>query len=178
MLVVPELSTEEIERFWSHSVTAKTGWNGTACIEWTGGKNDHGYGRYRLGRAHGKVTFQAHRLAYSIVHGPIGNGLEIDHLCRNRKCINPDHLEPVTPYVNMIRGESFASVNASKTRCPKRHMLIGNNLFVDAKGGRHCQKCRAFARAALTESFHKAPRQSRPPKEKLQAELSSTRKLV
>lgn len=78
---------------------------GDGCWEWTGSKQRQGYGR--LGRTEGgKYTeLMAHRIAFELYVGPIPEGLVIDHLCRNRGCVNPDHLEPVTNEVNIERGE-------------------------------------------------------------------------
>jgi len=83
-------------RFW-----AKTRINGT-CIEWTGATAKNGYGRvYRNGHWTG-----AHRHAYELKVGPIPEGLDLDHLCSNRACINPGHLEPVTRQENLRRGDT------------------------------------------------------------------------
>lgn len=81
----------------------------------------------------------AHRLAYEFIRGPIPDGLQLDHLCRVRRCVNPAHLEPVSQRENLIRGEGWAGKNARKTTCNKGHALsvIPNNL-----GKRGCLTCR------------------------------------
>lgn len=102
------------------------------CYEWTGSLNKHGYGRFWLGRVNHYVY--AHRFSYELFHGRIPAGLEIDHLCRNHACVNPNHLEAVTHLVNMLRGS-----NAIKTCCPNGHPYDR----VDSKGARCCGRCKS-----------------------------------
>lgn len=83
----------------------------------------------------------AYRWAYEDLIGPIPEGLEPDHLCRNRSCVNPTHLEPVTPLVNMLRGESFAAVNARKTHCKRGHAFTSENTIERNSGARECRAC-------------------------------------
>ncbi len=89
------------ERFWAR--VRRSG--PLECWEWTGAHAPQGYGQIR---AYGK-TQNAHRIAWEIVRGEIPDGLQIDHLCRNRGCVNPAHLEPVTQRENILRGESPAA---------------------------------------------------------------------
>lgn len=100
------------------------------CWEWVGSMGMTGYGHWRHGN-----TGLAHRAVYQSIKGPIPNGLTLDHLCRNRKCVNPDHLEPVTIKQNVLRGTSFAAKNATKTHCPKGHPLTAG------KSQRLCRTC-------------------------------------
>lgn len=77
----------------------------------------------------------AHRFAYELANGPIPDGLEIDHLCRNRKCVNPAHLQAVSHRENMLR--------AAKTHCLNGHPLTGPNVYLRPDGrGRECRECR------------------------------------
>jgi len=108
------------ERFWSR--VDKNGPNG--CWVWTGGLNPCGYGKIRVG----VQTRGAHRVSYEIAKGTVPNGLQLDHLCRNRRCVNPDHMEPVTQRENILRGISFAANNAKQTHCHRGHELAGANL--------------------------------------------------
>ncbi|WP_227412199.1 HNH endonuclease signature motif containing protein [Cryobacterium sp. BB736] len=122
------------------------------CIEWTGGLNGVGYGQFYLGRKLSPNTGKgyAHRWAYEHYVGPIPEGMHLDHLCRNRKCVNPEHLEPVTLRENLLRGIGPSAVHAKKTHCPAGHEYAGDNLYNHpTKIMRVCRTCgRARAQAA------------------------------
>jgi hypothetical protein len=88
--------------------------------------------------------YRVHKLSYEIYKGKIPNGCEIDHLCRNRKCFNPDHLEAVTHKVNILRGEGLAAKKARQTHCIHGHELSGDNLYAylyKGRVGRYCIPC-------------------------------------
>lgn len=136
--------TATVERFW-----AKVDRRGPdECWPWTAGRNrrrgDHQYGTYVLWN-HETLKDEpwlAHRLAYTLLVGPIPEGLVIDHLCRQTLCCNPLHMEPVTQAENVRRGDSIWAQNARKTHCVHGHPLSGENLHVDPKTGtRHCKTC-------------------------------------
>lgn len=120
------------------------------CWEWTGGINWKGYGKTWFDGA----TRQAHRVMYELLVGPISDGMQLDHLCRNRSCVNPDHLEPVTSRVNTLRGNTFQAANAAKTRCPKGHPYDGENLYVKPNGERCCRACRKGQYKARARGIH------------------------
>lgn len=114
----------------------------SGCIEWLAGTNGVGYGVVHLQPSDGSRKTYAHRWSYEHHNGPIPDGLHLDHLCRNTLCVNPDHLEPVTPRVNVVRGVSSPAMNARKTRCHADHPLNGDNLYVTPSTGyRHCREC-------------------------------------
>lgn len=115
------------------------------CLVWTARLNHEGYGRFWL---RGKQV-QAHRAAYELLVGPIPDGLQIDHGCRNRRCINPHHLEPVTARENVMRGNTPAAENAAKTACLRGHVFDEANTYISPKGSRECRACR---NAATTRS--------------------------
>lgn len=127
------------DRFWSKVRETASG-----CWEWTAGQNGVGYGSYYLD---GRQRL-AHRLAYAEMVGPIPDGLHIDHICRNRLCVNPDHLDPVTQRVNNLRGVGVYAVNAAKSECANGHPLTGANLMLRGRDG--SRRCRACNRNAVT----------------------------
>lgn len=107
------------------------------CWVWTGTKLSSGYGIISIdGRTH-----RTHRLAFEWLVGEIPEGLEIDHLCRNRACCRPTHLEPVTGAVNIRRGVSPWGVNSRKTECPQGHPYSTENTYITPAGGRVCRIC-------------------------------------
>ena len=112
-----------------------------ACWVWTGAKV-WGYGVIGF---NGK-QWKAHRYAYTRVVGPIPEGLELDHLCRTRSCVRPDHMEPVTHAENMRRADTPLSRNARKTHCFRGHPFDQENTRV-RRGSRICLTCvRAYQR--------------------------------
>lgn len=121
-------STEE--RFWA-KVNRTDG-----CWEWAASKQSAGYGQFFL---EGKMIL-AHRYAYESAVGVIEAGLQLDHLCRNRACVNPLHLEPVTQQDNLARGE-IGVHNSSKTRCPAGHQYVAGNTYIYPNGRRACLEC-------------------------------------
>lgn len=118
----------------------------TGCWEWTGQKGPNGYGKIGVGqRSKGeKRTIYTHRLAFESVRGQIPEGMDLDHLCRNRGCCNPDHLEPVTRRENTRRGIGPAllgALNGSKTHCKHGHEFTPENTIIRRTGGRRCRTC-------------------------------------
>lgn len=133
------------ERFWT-KVSKSEG-----CWEWTGGRWANGYGQFWLRR--GK-NLAAHRFAYTTLVGPIPDGMTLDHLCRNRACVNPDHLEVISLRENILRGGNGAANNARKTHCPNGHPYDLFNTYEKRDGkGRMCRACMRqhnLARRAMT----------------------------
>lgn len=122
------------ERFYYYADTSGECWN------WTGPISPYGYG---IMRGKDIPSRHAHRFGYILLRGPIPDSLVLDHLCRNRRCVNPDHLEPVTNTENVMRGEGFAPKNAAKTHCDAGHEFTPENTYTRSRkqGGRQCKTC-------------------------------------
>ena len=116
-------------------IASKVTVSADGCWLWTSSVDERGYARMGGGAL-------GHRVTYELVVGPIPDGLQIDHLCRVRNCVNPEHLEAVTCRVNLHRGETVTAMHAAKTQCVNGHDFTPENTYV-WRGCRHCRKCRA-----------------------------------
>lgn len=109
---------------------------GSECWLWTGAQDSNGYGHMRDGQR----TVKAHRFSYETAVERIPDGLEIDHLCRVRLCVNPDHLEPVTDHENWIRGNQPGAIVVRNGRCKRDHSMA--DAIIRPNGARRCRTCR------------------------------------
>lgn len=110
------------------------------CHEWTASINNRGYGTFCAG---GGVSVVAHRWSYEHYVGPVPDGLVLDHLCRNRRCVNPAHLEPVTQQSNLLRAVGMGQANTKKTHCPAGHPYSEENTYIPpGRPNRMCRACR------------------------------------
>lgn len=106
------------------------------CWLWTGPLSD-GYARAWIGGSDALL----HRVVYGVLKAPIPDGLVIDHLCRQRNCLNPEHLEPVTNRENLVRGSTLAAANVKKTHCPYGHAYDNLRARPDGRFFRACKAC-------------------------------------
>lgn len=118
---------------------------GTRCLEWTAAHHPEGYGRFGVP---GGVVVMAHRWLYERWTGPIPDGLVLDHLCRNPPCVNPHHLEPVTPLENLARGVDPNAPRRAAESCKHGHAFDDANTYWHG-GRRQCRRCNAAAAARL-----------------------------
>lgn len=107
----------------------------SGCWLWLGAKMNNGYGQLVVGSVH----WAAHRYSYTELIGEIPPGLDLDHLCRNRACTNPAHLEPVTRSENLFRGNT--GKHKRPDICPAGHPYSGDNLYMHPSGRRNCRAC-------------------------------------
>jgi hypothetical protein len=133
--------TPMAERLLKRSYRTESG-----CLVWDGSVGSTGYGQ--LPTSHPKRSVVAHRAAYEAWIGPIPDGLQIDHLCRNRRCIEPTHLEAVTPRENLLRSSAPNAIAARRSTCKNGHEWTDATTYRTKKGSRVCRTChRLYERA-------------------------------
>lgn len=117
------------------------------CWLWVGSLTSAGYGKIYDDT---RRLSQAHRVMYEALVGPVPAGKELDHTCRVRRCVRPDHLEPVTHRENLLRGDTLAARHAKVTHCPRNHEYTPENIIW--KGTRrNCRACHNAAQVARRE---------------------------
>ena len=122
------------------------------CWEWQFGKNHQGYAKFREG-AQGSRTVHGHCFAYEYFIGPVPNGLQLDHLCRNKSCVNPWHCEPVTASENVFRADL---PNRNKTHCANGHEYTPDNTYRTLhERGRTTRTCRTCGRLRARNKYRR-----------------------
>ncbi len=132
-----DLAESARDRFFSHIEKRET------CWLWTGPRIPKGYGRFSLSRKGKVLQVYAHRVAYVLAGRKLRADFDIDHLCRNTRCVNPDHLEAVPRRTNLLRGNTIVATEHEKTECKRGHPLSGTNLKIE-RGTRQCRECRRY----------------------------------
>ena len=136
-----------LERFWSKVDTSGD------CWLWVGGTSDTGYGSFGCKVDGERVSMNAHRFSWELEHGPVPSGLELDHLCRVRRCVKPAHLEPVTHRENVLRGMGPGAIVGREGRCMRGHeMTAGNTYVVPANSQRQCRRCKRLRQGHACEA--------------------------
>lgn len=107
------------------------------CYNWTSFVRRDGYGVIWIKNK----NIPVHRFFYELLVDTIPKGFVLDHLCRNRKCVNPDHMEVVTDKINILRGVGITAINSKKTHCIRGHPFSGDNLKLFPNGWRGCKIC-------------------------------------
>lgn len=131
------------------------------CWVWQGRITPAGYGMIFYKRR----SFYSHRVSYELHKGAIPAGLHVDHLCRNRACCNPAHLEPVTCRENIHRSPiAVAALNAEKTHCSRGHEFTEANTILEARGQRSCRTCVQWKDRVRKAKAAGRPYESEPPK--------------
>jgi len=137
----------------------------TGCWLWTGTVDAGGYARIKVGGRNGTMA-SAHRVSYELHVKPIPEGLDIDHLCRVRHCVNPDHMEPVTHRDNVVRGlaptvsvAAAAAIKLARTHCKQGHEYTEDNTYVYTRSnGKTHRQCRMCQHVRVTKPSYRAKR--------------------
>lgn len=131
------MPVDVMERFFEKTAFVDKWHDGTRCLEWTAAISPDGYGRF----GYKGENWNAYKWLYEQCYDLVPKNRELDHLCRNRKCVAPLHLEVVTKRENVLRGVGPTAINARKTHCSNGHLLSDDNVWVRDGTGRCCKAC-------------------------------------
>lgn len=141
----------------------------STCLVWVGATNSQGYGVATI-NGHPEL---AHRVAYEVEYGPIPDGYVVDHLCRVRNCIKPEHLEPVTTEENTRRGRSAKGLQVGDT-CQNEHVITEGRLYTKRSGATECMECRRIGTKANRNKQARPTQQKRAPEVQRMTDLADT----
>lgn len=146
--LIPPMSQKLLTRIFAKIAKSPEMFNGSHCWNWQGYISPvTGYGFASSGV---NLHISAHRFVYQVIVEPIPDHLHCDHLCRNKRCVNPAHIEVVTPRVNVLRSTNKSAINARKTHCPQGHEYTESNTYQrqtkNGHGARVCRECSALQR--------------------------------
>lgn len=141
----------------------------STCQVWIGATNSRGYG-IAIVNGHQEL---AHRVAYEAEYGPVPDGHVLDHLCRVRNCVRPEHLEPVTNAENVRRGRSAKGLQVGDT-CQNGHVIAEGRLYVKPSGATECMECRRIGRQANRRKEPRPTRQQRAGEVRRMTDLADT----
>jgi HNH endonuclease len=151
-----------LQRFWRFvEINADGCWQWTGAIRSGTSGNGGGYANFHAIDHTGARHRYAHRFAYSAFRAAIPRKMDMDHLCRNRACCNPDHLEVVTHRENIRRGEGPVGENGAKTHCKRGHPFDEANTWRDKNGGRYCRACHAARQMVRNHRLRGPPRRAK-----------------
>lgn len=148
--VAPRPTVAALPDSWERKVRTST------CEVWVGATNSKGYGVVIIS-GHQEL---AHRVAYEAEYGPIPDGHVLDHLCRVRNCVRPEHLEPVTNAENTRRGRSAKGLQVGDT-CQNGHVITDDLLYTKPSGATECMECRRIGKRANRRKQARPTRQKR-----------------
>lgn len=134
----------DVDEIWEHVEKRIRPDARTGCWNWTGATSTDGYGNVKWFG----TSYSTHRLAYQANVGDVPEGLELDHLCRNRRCCNPQHLEAVTHAVNIARGVGRFADRQKQTHCTHGHEFTPENTYIKRTGTRECRTCKRLSARA------------------------------
>jgi hypothetical protein len=148
--LTPGREQTPLDRFWKN--VQKT----AGCWVWQGAVSPSGYGYFNVVERQAKRNFRVHRWAYRTLVGPIPEGMQLHHTCKNKRCVNPEHLQLVTPRQHIELDEAVLSgINARKTECIHGHPFDEENTYYSLRDGRVVRGCRTCRRDSGTRFRHK-----------------------